>query len=115
MVLNENQYRNIVNELKNEKERGAIQNIVENANGKEIFVRLSAFDNDRRVDKTNKCLRPGSYTTTKDDYLKCKAGDDDPVERYALPNNDKIKFCFHIQPNTSDKLQRTRGWNRNLF
>ena len=49
-VLNGRQFRNIVNESKNENEGGAIENPVE-TNGEEIFVRLSAFDNDRRVDK----------------------------------------------------------------
>lgn len=105
-VLNETQIRNAVNESKSEKESGAIDNAVENANGEEIFVRLSAFDNVRRVDKINKCLRTGSFTTTKDDYDKCKTTNDDPVERYALPNNDEIKFAFHIQPEKADSLQR---------
>lgn len=106
-VLNEKQFRNTVNESKNENEKGAIENPVVNANGKEIFVRLSAFDNDRRVDKINKCLRPGSYTTTMKDYLKCiSPPPDDPIERYALPSNDEIKFTFHIQPKKTDTLQR---------
>ena len=105
-VLREMQFRNVVNESKNENERGAIENPVVNANGEEIFVRLSAFDNDRRVDKINKCLRSGSYTTTMDDYLTCKATNDDPVERYALPKNDEIQFAFHIQPKNTDTLQR---------
>ena len=105
-VLNEKQFRNVLNENKNQNEGAAIDNPVENANGEEIFVRLSAFDDDKRIDKINKCLRPGSYTTTMDDYLKCKASNDDPVERYALPNDDKIKFAFHIQPKKTDTLQR---------
>lgn len=105
-VLNEKEIRNVVNESKSDKESGAIDNVVENANGEEIFVRLSAFDNDRRVDKINKFLLPGSFTTTMDDYVKCKTTNDDPVERYALPNNDEIKFAFHIQPKKADSLQR---------
>lgn len=105
-VLNEKQIRNTVNESKNENERGAIDNPVVNANGEEIFVRLSAFDNDRRIDKINKCLLTGSYTTTMEDYFTCKTTNDDPVERYALPNNDEIKFAFHIQPKKTDSLQR---------
>ncbi len=105
-VLNENQFRGVLNESKNENERAAIDNRVESANGEEIFVRLSAFENDRRVDKVEKCLLPGSFTTTMDDYLKCKSTNADPVERYALPNNDDIKFAFHIQPKQSDTLQR---------
>ncbi|CAN5291120.1 hypothetical protein BH09BAC2_BH09BAC2_03600 [soil metagenome] len=105
-VLNENQFRNVVNENKAEKEKGAIDNRIEYADGQEVFVRLSAFDNDRRVDKENNCLLPGSFTTTQADYNKCKETSDDPVERYALPNNEKIKFAFFIQPKGTDPLQR---------
>lgn len=105
-VFDEKNFRNIVSESKNADERGAVQNPVVNADGEEIFVRLSAFENDKRVDKVNKLLLPGSYTTTKEDYLKCKTTKDDPIERYALPSNDEIKFAFHIQPLISDTLQR---------
>jgi hypothetical protein len=105
-VLNEYQFRNLISESKNEEERGAIENPVVNADGVEIFVRLSAFENDRRVDKINNCLRPGSYTTTENDYIICKTLKDDPLERYALPNNDEVKYTFHIQPKKTDTLQR---------
>jgi hypothetical protein len=104
-IVNEIEYRN-VSESKKENENGATANAVEYSDGKELFVRLSAFDNDKRVDKENKCLRPGSFTTTEDDYIKCKYLNLDPVERYALPNNDKIKYAFHIQPQSFDTLQR---------
>src|SRR6185436_7531479 len=101
-VLNEREFRGIVNESKNEHERGALDNPKEPANGDEMFTRLSAFDNDRRIDKVNKCLRPGSFSTTQEDYLKCKKDNDDPVERYALPNDDEIKFAFEIKPKKAD-------------
>lgn len=68
-VLNENQFRGVLNESKNENERASIDNRVESANGEEIFVRLSVFENDRRVDKVEKCLLPGSFTTTMDAIL----------------------------------------------
>ena len=71
-----------------------------------MFVRLSAYSDDKRIDKTNKCLWPGSYTTTEKDYLKCKFEKDDPIERYALPNDEKIEWAFHIQPKKTDTLQR---------
>jgi hypothetical protein len=106
LVLNEKQFRNIVNESKEITKRGAIENPIENADGEEVFVRLSAFENDRRIDKINKCLRPGSYTTTTEDYINCKKKGLDPIEYYALPNNDKIKYAFHIQPKKTDTLQR---------
>lgn len=73
-----------------------------------MFVRLSAFDDDKRVDKINNRLRPGSFTTTFRDYETCRGLNDDPVERYALPNNDEIKFVFYIQPVAKDTLQRGR-------
>lgn len=105
-VLNESQYRSVVKEPKNEKERGAIENPVEQAYGEELLVQLSAFDNDRRVDKKNKCLLPGSFTTTLHDASYCKFTNKDPVEYYALPNDDKVKFAFHIKPVKTDTLQR---------
>jgi hypothetical protein len=105
-ILNELEFSGSVNESSNGKERGAIENPVENANGKEVFVRLSAFDNDLRIDKIYNCLRPGSYTTTMEDYMKCKVKPDAPIERYSLPNNDRIKFAFHIIPIIIDTLQR---------
>jgi hypothetical protein len=107
-VINERQLRNYLNEPKNDNEKGALDNPVESGNGNETVVRLSAFDDDKRIDKINKCLRPGSYTTTFEDYFLCIYNDDDPVERYSLPNNDEIKFAFFIQPLTSDTLQRGR-------
>lgn len=105
-VLNEKQFRSIARESKNQNEKGAIENPVEYPDGLEMFARLSAFDNDRRVDKINKCLIPGSFATTLDDFLFCKRNKDNPVERYALPNNDEIKFVFYIQPLRTDTLQR---------
>jgi hypothetical protein len=105
-LINNKLFRDIAKEPENKKEKGAIDNPVENASGEEIFVRLSAFDNDRRVDKENRCLRPGSFTTTEADYLECKYLNDDPVERYALPSNDEIKWAFYIQPVKTDTLQR---------
>lgn len=105
-VLNELTFKGRVNESKDEKERGALENPSENADGNEVFVRLSAFEDDKRIDKINNCLRPGSFTTTMDDYLICKSTKDDPIERYALPNNDEIKHAFHIQPLKIDTLQR---------
>ena len=106
-VLTEIQFRGIkVSEPKATKESGATENAVENANGIELFVRLSAFEDDKRVDKINKCLRAGSFTTTIDDYATCKKINDDPIERYALPNNDTIKFAFYILPKKTDTLQR---------
>ncbi len=96
-----------VNEESNFREKNrAINNTKENANGDELFVRLSAFENDIRVDKVNNCLLPGSYTTTASDALRCKVEKDDPVERYALPNQLKIKWAFFIQPKPTDILQR---------
>lgn len=86
--------------------RGAADNPKEPADGKEIFVRLSAYENDKRIDLENKKLRPGTYTTTNSDYLVCVRFSDDPIDRYALPNDEEIKWVFYVQPKTNDILQR---------
>jgi len=85
---------------------GAIHQKEEYASGNEIFTRLSAYENDKRIDFINKKLMPGSYTTTFADYDFCKKNNLDPVDRYALPNDEAIKWVFHIQPISTDKLQR---------
>ncbi|TWI85193.1 hypothetical protein IQ13_0350 [Lacibacter cauensis] len=86
--------------------KGATDSPKENANGSEIFVRLSAFENDKRVDFEKKRLKDGTFTTTQIDYLHCVMYKDDPVDRYALPNDDEIKWAFYVQPKSVDILQR---------
>jgi hypothetical protein len=85
---------------------GAIHQKKEQADGVEVFTRLSVYEDDKRVDKENKRLIPGSYTTTSDDYLLCKKQNLDPVDRYALPNDELIQWVFYIQPKNTDWLQR---------
>jgi hypothetical protein len=86
--------------------KGAIDSPKENADGKEFFVRLSAYQNDKRIDFVKNRLKEGSFTTTLHDYLSCIRTKDDPVDRYALPNDETIKWSFYIQPKSNDSLQR---------
>lgn len=86
--------------------RGATDNAKEPANGNEMFVRISAFENDKRIDFVNKKLLDGSFTTTFNDYADCVNTKDDPIDRYALPNNDEIKWAFYIKAKSGDQLQR---------
>lgn len=95
-----------VSEDSSVSEKGAINGEKENANGDELFVRLSAFENDFRIDKVNNCLLPGSFTTTASDALRCKIENANPNERYALPNDLEIQWAFNIQPKSKDTLQR---------
>ncbi|MCC6700656.1 MAG: hypothetical protein IT221_03985 [Fluviicola sp.] len=85
---------------------GATDNPKENASGIENFVRLSAFEDDRRIDIVNMKLKPGSFATTENDYRDCLSQKDDPVDRYALPNDNKIEWAFYIRPKSHDQLQR---------
>lgn len=85
---------------------GAKDNAKEYANGAEYFVRLSAYEEDKRIDSINKKLLEGSYTTTFEDYKECVVSNDDPIDRYALPNDESIKFAFYILPKNVDILQR---------
>ena len=88
--------------------KGAIDNPKENADGKEFFVRLSAFEADKRIDFEKKRLKDGTFTTTLYDYVDCVNKNDNPVDRYALPNDDEIKWAFYVQPKPIDRLQRGR-------
>lgn len=96
--------------------KGAIDSPKENADGKEFFVRLSAYQNDKRIDFVKNRLKDGSFTTTLHDYLSCVRTKDDPVDRYALPNDETIKWSFYIHPKSNDSLQKrncsTSIWTR---
>ena len=85
---------------------GASDNPPQKGNGTDIFVRLSAYKDDKRIDFLNNRLRPGSYATTYLDYQRCKSFKDDPIDRYALPNNEKIKYEFHFQPKEYDMYRK---------
>ncbi|MDX2001427.1 MAG: hypothetical protein SFW35_03290 [Chitinophagales bacterium] len=106
VYINATDATGMVNEARHTATRGALQGPKEKADGKEVFVRLSAYENDLRVDTVNKCLKPGSFTTTMDDYLLTVAKPYDPVARYALPNTEVIKWAFFFQPKNIDTLQR---------
>lgn len=86
--------------------KGATDNPKEYADGKEIFVRISAYEDDKRIDFAKKNLKDGTFTTTHYDYLDCVYTEDDPIDRYALPNDENIKWAFYIQPKSFDRLQR---------
>ena len=101
-VLSENEKK----DKRRHSGRGAIENPKEFANGKEVFVRLSVYENDHRIDFVKKKLKKGSYTTTDLDYKDCVNCYDDPVDRYALPNDEPVEWAFYILPKTKDQLQR---------
>jgi hypothetical protein len=91
----------------------AVKEPKEHADGKEVFVHLfrSRDQEDKFIDVKKKklCapfLCPGPYATTLSDYLMCIILNDDPIDRYGLPNKDKIKWAFYIQPKANDWLQR---------
>lgn len=85
---------------------GAKDNPKEYTKGDETVVRISAYENDKRIDFNRKRLIEGSYSTTLSDYYDCIITDDDPIDRYALPNDEKIKWAFYIKPTSLDGLQR---------
>jgi len=82
--------------------QGAVDSSEKKSNGKDFFVRLSAFKEDKRIDFKNNRLLEGSYTTTIVDYVSCVQALDEPVDRYALPNDDQIKWAFFVRPSISD-------------
>ena len=86
--------------------KGATENPKENANGTDYYVRISAYEDDKRIDFEKKKLKPGTFTTTYRDYWDSVNTNDDPIDRYALPNNEEIKWAFYINPKTVDVLQK---------
>lgn len=100
-LIDKRDSQNLVKEGSNYKS-SAKDNPVIYPDGNNYFVRLSAYDNDKRIDKKNNCLLQGSYTTIKKDYEICVKSNDKPIERYALPNDEKISWAFHIKPKTKD-------------
>lgn len=105
-VLNYHFLQNLMIKEPSKNNSAAVIGAKENANGDELFVRLSAFEDDIRIDREKKCLRPGSYTTMASDAIRCKIDKDDPRQRYALPGDLPILYVFYIQPLPVDVLQR---------
>lgn len=94
---------------------GAIDAPIQCANGSDHYIRLSAFKDDKRIDQENKCLLPGSFTTTMTDFLTLMVNRKipgsqphmhDPLERYALPSLLPINWVFNIQPKQNDEFQQ---------
>jgi hypothetical protein len=105
-LTSKKEYFNIVAEEDATKKKAAKDNPVQSANGWMAYIRLSAFYDDKRIDRVNKCLKPGSYTTTIEDYFTCTINKYDPIDRYAIPNDDPIKWVFNIIPSVNDTFQQ---------
>jgi len=65
-------------------------------NDREIFIRFTAYANDRRI-TADKGLLPGTYATTEADSRNIRTGAE-AVERYALPDPTPAKFRFRVVP-----------------
>jgi hypothetical protein len=71
VLVSKSAYFNAVREPAQAKSTGAKDGPLVQPNGADYYVRLSAYQDDKRIDKINKCLLPGSYTTTFKDYVNC--------------------------------------------
>ncbi|MEO8087871.1 MAG: hypothetical protein ABI763_13690 [Bacteroidota bacterium] len=88
--------------------RGAKESPEEKANGSDVFVRLSPYPDDHRIDTSNNRLIDGSYTTPQQDYKDCVIYKDDPIDRYALPYKDgeTVNWAYYLKPLQGDIVQR---------
>ncbi len=86
--------------------KGATENPKEFANGTDVYVRISAYEDDKRIDFEKMKLKLGTFTTVFIDYSDCVSTNDDPIDRYALPNEENIKWAFYIRPKSNDILQK---------
>ncbi len=80
----------------------------EPATGDEVFVRLSAFGDDLRIDRHNLCCLPNTFTTTYSEAMACRRLKHriDPCDRFALPNDLQPRWMFVIKPKRGDLLRR---------
>ena len=62
----------------------------------EVFMRFTAYINDRRI-TPEKGLLSGTYATTEADSQHVKTGAE-AVERYALPDPKPAKYRYRIDP-----------------
>jgi len=108
-MLLESRALSIYKQTKNKRHsagKEAKDNPKEYTKGDETFVRVSAYENDRRIDFNRNRLIEGSYTTSLADYYDCILTDDEPIDRYALPNDEEVKWAFYVKPTSIDVLQR---------
>ncbi len=105
-VLALSEYTKKYNERHSSSGNGAADSPMEYANGTDCFVRVSAYEDDKRIDLEHMKLKAGSFTTTSEDYNNCVSTNGDPIDRYALPNDEEIKWSFYIKPKSSDILQK---------
>jgi hypothetical protein len=62
----------------------------------EVFMRFTAYPNDRRI-TPEKGLLPGMFATTEEDSRVVATGEQ-AVERYALPNPAPAVYRFRVDP-----------------
>ena len=72
-------------------------------------MRRSIYENDKRIDQINKCLLPGSYTTTLADALQYKHKSADPLIQLAMDHGVRGRWGYHVQPKRTDLLQRGKS------
>lgn len=87
---------------------GALEGRKQETSGSEIekFVRLSAFENDFRVDRNNGRLLPGSFCTDLEDLLTLKVNRYIPNNYYCLPNEYQVGWMFYIKSIHGDSYQK---------
>lgn len=68
-----------------------------------VFMRFTAYLNDRRI-TPEKGLLPGTYATTEEDSRLVATGEQ-AVERYALPNPAPAVYRFRIDPTAGTQHQ----------
>lgn len=86
--------------------KGAKSSSIEYTEKGEYFIRFSHYEDDKRIDKRNKKVLPGTYATTSEDAKYCLDNNVDPRARYALPNNLTIEYTFHITPEEDTQIKR---------
>lgn len=74
----------------------AVESGQEETKEHDVFMRFTAYKDDRRI-TSEKGLVPGTYATTEEDSRNVKTGAE-AVDRYALPDATPAKYRYKIDP-----------------
>lgn len=87
---------------------GAVDGKIDSASGSDIqkFIRLSAFENDLRIDRELGRLLPGSFSTDLEDFLTMDINHFHPNQYYSLPNDMSICWMFYFRSISGDSFQK---------
>ena len=69
----------------------------DDGNQKNVFIRPSIYEKDYRIDYTKNSLLPGSYITTMECFKNCNNNQEDPYDKFALPDQQNQFKVYYVK------------------